>query len=111
MYRVSRAVLSVVQKRPSASSFLHTTPVARKTLTEKASDAADTVNKKLGKGLASAIEGGEKAAAATKDTLTSATHTTKEKASETSKVAGQKMNQAESGVRETKEKAEKELRK
>ncbi len=60
----------------------------------------------------------------------SATHTTKEKASETSKVAGQKMNQvrqcsisycihnlthpysqAESGVRETKEKAEKELRK
>ncbi|KAK0455906.1 hypothetical protein EV421DRAFT_1749375, partial [Armillaria borealis] len=93
MYRVSRAVLSAVQKRPSASSFLHTTPVARKTLTEKATDAADTVNKKLGKGLASAIEGGEKAAAATKDTSASATHTTKEKASETSKVAGQKVNQ------------------
>ncbi|KAK0198995.1 hypothetical protein F5146DRAFT_1021720 [Armillaria mellea] len=111
MYRASRAVLSAVPKRPSGSSCLHTTPVARKTLTEKASEAADTVNKTLGKGLASAIDKGEKAATATKDTLASATHTTKEKAGETSKVAGQKMNQAESGVRETKEKVDKELRK
>ncbi|KAK0481576.1 hypothetical protein IW261DRAFT_1562873 [Armillaria novae-zelandiae] len=93
MYRVSRAVLSAVPKRPPGSSFFHTTPAARKTLTEKASEAADTVNKTLGKGLASAIDKGEKAATATKDTLSSATHTTKEKASETSKVAGQKMNE------------------
>ncbi|KAK0466366.1 uncharacterized protein EV420DRAFT_1511258 [Desarmillaria tabescens] len=111
MYRASRLILSAAQARPSGSCLLHTTSVTRKSMTEKVSDVADTVNKKLGKGLASAIEGGEKAATATKDTLSSVTNTTKEKASETSKVAGQKINQAESGAREAKEDVEKKLRK
>ncbi|KAK0208903.1 hypothetical protein DFS33DRAFT_1380392 [Desarmillaria ectypa] len=107
MYRASRAVLPAVQAHPSGSSFLHTMPVARKSSTEKASDVADTVCQ----GLTSAIEGGEKAATATKDTLSSVTNTTEEKASETSRVAGQKINRAKSRVREAKEDVEKELQK
>ncbi|KAF8973681.1 hypothetical protein BDZ97DRAFT_1912155 [Flammula alnicola] len=78
----------------------HTSPTAHKTVTEKVSEVADKVNKSVGKGLASAIDKGEKATHATKDTLGSTTEEMK-----------QKGNQATAGAREAKEDFQKETRK
>ncbi|KAG1825538.1 uncharacterized protein BJ212DRAFT_1259490 [Suillus subaureus] len=52
----------------SYTRSIHATPAAG-TVAEKASEVADKVNKKVGQGLASAIETGEKAAGKTKETL------------------------------------------
>ncbi|KAH7883951.1 hypothetical protein F5I97DRAFT_1814514, partial [Phlebopus sp. FC_14] len=49
--------------------LIHATPVASKTVKEKVTEVADKVNKKVGKGLADAIETGERATAKTKETL------------------------------------------
>ncbi|KAJ7480196.1 hypothetical protein B0H11DRAFT_1808710 [Mycena galericulata] len=95
MFRSAIARSSVAHARP-----FHSTPAALKTVTEKVSETADAVNKKLGKGLADAIETGQKAAAATKETIKS---TTEKKASETATVAGQKKNEAAAGARELKD--------
>ena len=82
---------------------LHSSPVAYKTITEKVSEVADTVsayvsplvplllttfqvNKKVGQGLASAIDAGEKA-----------TNATKEKAAQASNVAGEKAGEVRLG--------------
>ncbi|KAF7340047.1 F1 atpase assembly protein 11 [Mycena venus] len=85
-----------------ARSF-HATPVPQKTVTEKVSEVADTVNKKLGKGLASAIETGQEAAASTKDTVSSTAEQGKKKAGEAATVVGQKKNEAAASARETKD--------
>ncbi|KAF9040361.1 hypothetical protein BDZ89DRAFT_1109876 [Hymenopellis radicata] len=98
-------------RRLAVLRSLHTTPVARKTVTEKVSEMADSVNKKLGKGLASALETGEQATKATKETLGSTVESAKQKSKDTANVAGQKMNQAEAGAREAKQDIEKEVRK
>ncbi|KZP15253.1 hypothetical protein FIBSPDRAFT_833234 [Athelia psychrophila] len=97
---------------------LHSSPVAYKTVTEKVSEVADNVNKKVGKGLASAIETGEKAAHVTKEKAAHASNVAgakageaKEKAAEASEVAGQKTNQAAAGAREAKEDFKKEVKK
>ncbi|KAI0311451.1 hypothetical protein OF83DRAFT_758145 [Amylostereum chailletii] len=68
----SRALLlnaARARAAPLAARQLHATPVAAKTMADKAADVADTVNKKVGKGLASALETGEKATEKTKETL------------------------------------------
>ncbi|KAG0699733.1 hypothetical protein DFH29DRAFT_935589 [Suillus ampliporus] len=52
----------------SYTRSIHATPAAG-TVTEKVSEMADKVNKKVGRGLASAIETGERAAGKTKETL------------------------------------------
>ncbi|KAJ6604194.1 hypothetical protein DFH09DRAFT_1121932 [Mycena vulgaris] len=98
MFRSTIARSSIAHARP-----FHSTPTARKTVTEKVSDVADSVNKKLGKSLAGAIETGEDAAAATKDTLKSTTEESKKKAGEAATVAGQKKNEAAAGAREMKD--------
>ncbi|KAG5636563.1 hypothetical protein H0H81_007615 [Sphagnurus paluster] len=72
---------------------LHSTPVAAKNVTEKVSEVAEKVNKKVGQGLASAIETGENATRATKESLGSAKEDSKEKLDHASKVAGEKTNQ------------------
>ncbi|KAG5646050.1 hypothetical protein DXG03_004473 [Asterophora parasitica] len=74
----------------------HSTPVAAKTVTEKVSEVADKVNKKVGKRLASAIETGEQATQSAKETLGSATEETKETAENASDLAKQKTNQVRS---------------
>ncbi|KAI6133388.1 hypothetical protein EDD16DRAFT_1531561, partial [Pisolithus croceorrhizus] len=51
------------------SCQIHNSQVASKTVTEKVADVADKVNKKVGKGLASAIEAGERATEKTKETI------------------------------------------
>lgn len=53
----------------SATRAFSTTPVARKSLTESVKETADVVNKKVGKGLADAIETTEKGAHAAKESL------------------------------------------
>ncbi|ESK95539.1 f1 atpase assembly protein 11 [Moniliophthora roreri MCA 2997] len=107
MFRTALTTIS----RPAGARALHSTPVAAKTVTEKVSEVADTVNKKVGKGLASAIDKGEHAANATKETLSSTTGQAKQKGSEASTVASQKANQAAAGAREAKEDFKKEVRK
>ncbi|KAF5375273.1 hypothetical protein D9758_000080 [Tetrapyrgos nigripes] len=91
----------------SSTRSLHSSPVSRKTVKETVADAADTVNKKVGKGLASAIDKGEAATGATKDALGSGAETAKQKGAE----AGQKANQAAAGAREAKQSFEKEVKK
>ncbi|KAF8807690.1 hypothetical protein BYT27DRAFT_7189780 [Phlegmacium glaucopus] len=47
----------------------HSSPAAYKTVAEKVSEVAEKVNKGVGKGLASAIEKGEKATSVAKEKL------------------------------------------
>ncbi|KAF8061020.1 hypothetical protein FPV67DRAFT_1512489 [Lyophyllum atratum] len=107
----SSARTSAVRLSFANARALHSTPLAAKSVTEKVSEVADKVNKNVGKKLASAIETGEKATQATKETLGSATQETKEKAAETAKVAEQKKNQAAAGAREAKEDFKQEVKK
>ncbi|RDB29636.1 hypothetical protein Hypma_015134 [Hypsizygus marmoreus] len=138
-------LISSVRSAAVRTSFVnartfHASPAAAKTVTEKVSEVADKVNKNVGKGLASAIETGEKATQTTKEALGSASEQTKEKAEHASSVAekatqttkealgsaseqtkekaehasnvaGQKTNEAAAGARETKEDLQKDLRK
>ncbi|KAG6891093.1 hypothetical protein C0995_014183 [Termitomyces sp. Mi166 len=57
--------------RASFSNFraFHTTPTVSKTVTEKASDVADKVHKKVGNGVASVIEKGAQVTQSTKETM------------------------------------------
>ncbi|KAJ7275492.1 hypothetical protein B0H12DRAFT_263638 [Mycena haematopus] len=97
--------------RPSAARAFHATPAAQKTVTEKVADAADKVNKDVGKGLASAIESGQQAAAATKNALGGTTAEGKKKAGEAATVVGQKKNEAAASARETKDQTKDDLAK
>ncbi|KAJ7770890.1 hypothetical protein DFH07DRAFT_805605 [Mycena maculata] len=106
MFRSAIARSSVARARP-----FHSTPTTLKTVTEKVSEVVDTVNKKLGKGLADAIETGEQATQATKETLQSTTEQGKKKAGEASTVAGQKKNEAAAGARELKDAVQKKATK
>lgn len=83
----------------SYTRSIHATPAAS-TVTGKVSEMADKVNKKVGQGLASAIETGEKAAGKTKETLGSTTASAKQKTEdakqttqETTEQVKQKVNQ------------------
>lgn len=102
-------------------------------MTEKVTEVADKVNKSVGKGLASAIDTGEKAVDSTKNTLGStkrkATDVTQEKvdqASESTKQTmenvsrkssqaaeevGNKANRAQAGYQQAKEDVKSETRK
>jgi len=102
----------------SRSRAFHFTPLTSKTTTEKVAEVADKVNKKVGRGLASAIEKGEEVTEATKQSLGSASEQTKQSlgnASEQTKQAagqaGQKANQAAAGAREAKDDAKADLEK
>lgn len=114
MYRttITRATRSLAV--PSRS--LHSTPAAYKTVTEKAKEMADTVrrfalndgislltwtsneqvNKKVGQGLASAIDSSESVAQATKETVGSASQATKEKTQEGASMAKEKTEEVSS---------------
>ncbi|KAI0638984.1 hypothetical protein C8Q77DRAFT_1045321 [Trametes polyzona] len=104
-----RAAFSASARSAVASSSrgFHSSPAAR-LVTEKVAEVADKVNKKVGQGLASAIEKGEVAAEKTKETvgtrngpdICTRVGVAKEKASEASTVAGQKANQTAAGARE-----------
>jgi len=96
---------SSISRSVVAARQLHSSPVAEKTVTEKVTEVADKVNKSVGKGLASAIDTGEKVVGSTKHTFGSAkrkaTDTTQEKMNQTSEStkqatenARQKFNQA-----------------
>ncbi|ETW78376.1 hypothetical protein HETIRDRAFT_421111 [Heterobasidion irregulare TC 32-1] len=90
------------------SRQLHATPTAAKTVTEKVSEVADTVNKKVGKGLASALDAGEEVTEKSKQVLGTskekaqeATDAVKEKTSEGTAQAAQKKNELESDVKQS----------
>ncbi|KAG9018947.1 hypothetical protein FRB90_007938 [Tulasnella sp. 427] len=89
----------------SATRAFSTTPVARKTMTDSVKETADAVNKKVGKGLADAIETTEKGAQAAKESLgvgakeskhkiDQAAETTKAKANVTAAKTSEKTTQA-----------------
>jgi len=80
-------------------------------VTEKAKDVADTVNKKVGQGLASAIDKGENVTQSAKEAVGLAADTTKEKSKKAADLAKQKGNQAAVGAREAKEDFKKEVKK
>jgi len=100
---------SYISRSLVAGRQLHSSPVARKTVTEKVSEVADKVNKSVGKGLAGAIDTGEKAVDSTKDTLGS----TKRKASSASQdaqgMAQEKMNQASESTKQATENTKQKL--
>ncbi|KAG8838229.1 hypothetical protein FRC20_006474 [Serendipita sp. 405] len=105
--RSTRTLTAVSQP----SRTFHSTPQALKTVTEQAKEAASTVNKKVGQGLAAAIDKGEELTESTKETLGQK----KDEASETAQKAGnlarQKSNQAAAGATEAKEDIKKEFKK
>ncbi|KDQ54832.1 hypothetical protein JAAARDRAFT_350738 [Jaapia argillacea MUCL 33604] len=103
MYRI--VISHVPRANLVAVRQLHASAVTRKTVTEKVSEVAEKVNKSVGRGLAGALEKGEEATEATKQTLGAKTEETKRKAEEASTVAGQKANEAGSAARKTKEDA------
>ncbi|TFK36783.1 hypothetical protein BDQ12DRAFT_713757 [Crucibulum laeve] len=88
-----------------------TSPVACKTVTEKVSEVADKVNKKVGQGLASAIDKGEHATNAAKETIGATATEAKQDAEHAGRVTGQKAHQAAAGAREAKKDFEKEVKK
>jgi len=115
MFRTTLARLPISRSIVAARQ-LHSSPVAGKTVTEKVTEVADKVNKSVGKGLASAIDTGEKVVDSTKHSLGStkrkATDTTQEKinqASESTKQAAentrQKFNQATGEARDKADRA------
>jgi len=79
--------------------------VAAKTVKETVSEVADKVNKGLGKGLASAIDKGERATRATQETL--GTAKSKDPGSDATKQemnkASEKVDQAASSAKKVKE--------
>ncbi|KAF8525204.1 hypothetical protein BU17DRAFT_62907 [Hysterangium stoloniferum] len=85
----------VLSSRPFAISHVN-----GKTVKEKVSEVADVINKKVGKGLASVIESGEKV---TKEVVGDASKGTRDKAERLTTAAGQTANKAEAEARETKE--------
>ncbi|KAF9229702.1 hypothetical protein BS17DRAFT_805312 [Gyrodon lividus] len=98
---------------------IHATPISSKSVTEKVSEVADKVNKKVGQGLASAIETGEKATEKTEETLGASTTSAKQKAEkakqtvhQTGEQAKQKANEfrkAAARARESKDNVKKDL--
>lgn len=120
MYRTT--IIRAARPLAIQSRTLHSTPVAFKTVTEKAKDMAETVNKKVGQGLASVIDKGEQVTQSAKETVGSASEKTKQKtqegatvakqkAQEASATAQQKGHQAAAGANEAKEDFKKEMRK
>ncbi|KAJ3796447.1 hypothetical protein GGU11DRAFT_685790 [Lentinula aff. detonsa] len=109
-----RTTISRVSATSSVRAF-HASPTASKTITEKVSEVADNVNKKLGKGLASAIDKGEQATASTQDSLGMSTWNLKrnaaQKTQESATAAKQKANQASAGATQAKEDFKKEVKK
>ncbi|KAF7320069.1 hypothetical protein MKEN_00791200 [Mycena kentingensis (nom. inval.)] len=94
----------------NARSFHYTAP-AHKTVTEKVSEVADTVNKKVGKGLADAIGAGQEAAAKTKETLQSTSETVKDTTEKNAKAADQTLNQTTASARQAAEDVKKKATK
>lgn len=82
------------------SCQIHDSHVASKTVTEKVADVADKVNKKVGQGLASAIEAGERATEKTKETLGSSTETAKGKSESVTQTVQEKAESAKQTGRE-----------
>ncbi|KAJ3860126.1 hypothetical protein EV359DRAFT_49733 [Lentinula novae-zelandiae] len=105
-----RTAISRVSATSSLRAF-HASPAASKTVTEKVSEMAENVNKKLGQGLASAIEKGEDATSSTKESLRAFFRSAADKTKEGATVAKQKANQASAGATEAKEDFKKEVKK
>jgi len=76
-------------------THLCTTPTRYKSVTETTKETLDTVNKKVGKGLASAIEGTESVIKKTKEAAGGITDEASKKTKETAAEASQKANQAQ----------------
>ncbi|PCH33248.1 hypothetical protein WOLCODRAFT_93180 [Wolfiporia cocos MD-104 SS10] len=85
--------------RGSTRAF-HGTPAAAKSATETVKEVADKVNKSVGRGLASAIEKGEEATEASKETLRRWSRARYMRTIEVTSHASQKANRTSAGVRE-----------
>ncbi|KAK7064613.1 F1 atpase assembly protein 11 [Favolaschia claudopus] len=102
MFRSTIARTNVSRSAAAYARSFHASYPASKTIKENVADAADTVNKKLGRGLASAIETGQDAAAATKETLSSKTEEGKKKAGEAANAVNRKKEETAQSARQTK---------
>ncbi|KAH7916499.1 hypothetical protein BJ138DRAFT_1097173 [Hygrophoropsis aurantiaca] len=134
MYRSALTSTSRAFAAPSIyTRSIHFSPVAAKSVTEKVSEVADAVNKKVGKGLASAIETGEKVTSTAEEKLGkscsqgstkeeakkstdslknqvgSTAESAKRTAQETAEQAKQKANQTSAGAREAKDNMKNQL--
>ncbi|KAF9243757.1 hypothetical protein BU15DRAFT_71883 [Melanogaster broomeanus] len=99
--RTTRGLRSV-RAMDSYTRHVHAaTPVNAKSVRDKVSEVAKKkVNKKVGEGLASAIETGEKATEKTKQTLGASTKSAKQRAAEAKQTAHETGEQAEQRVEE-----------
>ena len=104
----SAALRSSARSLVATRSIHYTTPVA-KTVTESVKDAADTLNKKIGQGLASALGTGQNASQAAKETVEPKAEQAKQSAAETAQSAKEtiqpKAEQAKQTAYETAEQA------
>ncbi|KIJ38495.1 hypothetical protein M422DRAFT_50025 [Sphaerobolus stellatus SS14] len=100
--------------RSQAVRAFSTTRVANKSVTEKVSEVASDLNKKVGQGLASAIESGEKttekakkvagdSAEKAKNVAGDSAKSTRDTMDKTSTIASQKVNKASAEAKATKE--------
>ncbi|KAF8634416.1 hypothetical protein AX15_000867 [Amanita polypyramis BW_CC] len=111
MFRVILRCANSLSQIPTPTRLLHSSPVAAKSVTDKVSEAADKVSKRMGKGLASAIEAGEKAAQTAKDSMGSVAQETKSKTEDMKKNTKQTANKLADDARQAKSDVEHEMRK
>ncbi|KAF5355734.1 hypothetical protein D9756_004020 [Leucocoprinus leucothites] len=106
VFCASRSI-SVRATLPSLQRHFHGSPIAHEGVGEKVRELGHKVNLKVGQGLASAIDKGEKATYATKEKLESA----EASAEEGKSYAEKKANDAAKGAQKAKEDLKQELKK
>ncbi|CCA74120.1 hypothetical protein PIIN_08074 [Serendipita indica DSM 11827] len=86
---------------PMAKRTMYSSPVSHKTATEKVKEVADNVNRKVGQGLASAIETGEHAAESVKNATGMSSGEAKRAVNEKATEAKQTVNQKTAEAKDT----------
>ncbi|KAF9650687.1 hypothetical protein BDM02DRAFT_3111730 [Thelephora ganbajun] len=94
---------SSISRSVIAARQLHSSPVVGKTVAEKVTEVADKVNKSVGKGLASAIDTGEKVVHSTKHTFGSAKRKATDATQDAQGMAQEKVNQASESTKQATE--------
>jgi len=94
-----------------AARSIHTSPVARRTVTEAVKETVQKVNIGVGQTLAKGIEKGEEATATTQETVGAKAQEAKQKTDEASATVSHKAGQAKQGAKEAKQDLEKNLKK
>ncbi|KAF9786062.1 hypothetical protein BJ322DRAFT_1107929 [Thelephora terrestris] len=102
MFR-STLTKSTIYRSVIAARQLHASPVVGKSVTEKVTDVAGKVNKSVGKGLAGAIDSGEKVMDSTKQSLGSAKRKATDATEDAQGMAKEKVDEASKSTKQAAE--------